>query len=222
MLGLKLKPGAIAPGQGRLEFPIAALAIGAIASAMLFLGVRESIENGAKLRFERQASDAKHVIEARIKSYFDVLYGLRALFSKSSALSQLEFHRYVAALDLLKSHAHKHTDVHHQTLEPFGTVEGAMNEAAMKAYRMAHAEGGSGEKKKDNHPTPGKEQWSKDERAKDEGHVPNGSRPVPLETAAGRICAFKAAKRANFERTGCGLARCAHLSSSSMGVASFR
>jgi diguanylate cyclase (GGDEF)-like protein len=81
-------------------FPVAALVAGVVASILLFLIVKDNVESEAKLRFERQASDAQHVIEARIKSYFDVLYGLGALFSTSSSLSRAQFHNYVASLDL--------------------------------------------------------------------------------------------------------------------------
>src|SRR3954452_3634408 len=91
---------AAAPAHRKLLFPLLALAIGATASFVLFAFIKENVENEARLRFERQASDAKHVIEARITSYFDVLYGMRALFSKWGSISRAEFHQYVAALDL--------------------------------------------------------------------------------------------------------------------------
>src|SRR5947209_5465297 len=89
-----------APKERSSAFPVAALVAGVVASIMLFLIVKDNTENEAKLRFERQASDAQHVIEARAKSYFDVLYGLGALFSTSNTISRAEFHNYVAALDL--------------------------------------------------------------------------------------------------------------------------
>ncbi len=73
--------------------------IGIALSILLHFVIRDSVEGEAQLRFERQASDAQHVIEARIHSYADVMYGLRALFSASS-VSRTEFHRYVAGLEL--------------------------------------------------------------------------------------------------------------------------
>ncbi len=79
--------------------PAVALIIGIAVSAVLFFVIRDNIEREAKLRFERQASDAQHVIEARIHSYADVMYGLRAMFSASS-VSRTEFHRYVTGLEL--------------------------------------------------------------------------------------------------------------------------
>jgi diguanylate cyclase (GGDEF)-like protein len=100
LLGLTLGRDGTIYGERRLTIPIVALATGIVASVLLFFVVKDNVENEAQLRFERQASDAKHVIEARIKSYFDVLYGLRALFSKWDSISRAEFHQYVAALDL--------------------------------------------------------------------------------------------------------------------------
>src|SRR5258708_25747233 len=85
--------------RGKTLAPAFALGIGIAVSCVLFFVIRDNIENEAKLRFERQASDAQHVIAARIHSYADVMYGLRAMFSASS-VSRTEFHRYVAGLEL--------------------------------------------------------------------------------------------------------------------------
>src|SRR4051812_25341049 len=71
----------------KLLFPAAALIVGAALSAGSFFIIRDNVETEAKLRFERQASDAKHVIEARISAYFEVLHGLAALFAKPGAVS---------------------------------------------------------------------------------------------------------------------------------------
>src|SRR3954463_16368395 len=101
LLALKAKPEAVVKGAaeaGGLAFPRAAVVAGIVASVTLSLIVKDNIESEAQLRFERQASDAEHVIEARVKSYVDVLYGLGALFSTSSAISRAEFRRYVAGL----------------------------------------------------------------------------------------------------------------------------
>jgi diguanylate cyclase (GGDEF)-like protein/PAS domain S-box-containing protein len=85
--------------RGKAFFPFLVLGIGIALSILLHFVIRDNVEGEAQLRFERQASDAKHVIEARIHSYADVMYGLRALFSASS-VSRTEFHHYVAGLDL--------------------------------------------------------------------------------------------------------------------------
>jgi signal transduction histidine kinase/CHASE1-domain containing sensor protein len=76
------------------------LAIGIPASFVLSSVVEESVENVARLRFEREASDAKAVIEHRINFYADILYGLKALFASHGPVSRLEFHRFVQSLDL--------------------------------------------------------------------------------------------------------------------------
>src|SRR6266581_3385272 len=95
-------PGGAAAGAARrrLLFPALALIVGAAISAGSFFIIQDNVETEAKLRFERQASDAKHVIEARISAYFEVLHGLAALFAKPETVSRAEFHRYVTALDL--------------------------------------------------------------------------------------------------------------------------
>ncbi len=100
LLGLRVTSGKEAPVRG-YALPLVALAAGVIGSVLLSLLVKENVESEAKLRFERQASDAQHVMEARVKSYVDVLYGLGALFSTSNTtISRAEFRRYVAGLDL--------------------------------------------------------------------------------------------------------------------------
>jgi diguanylate cyclase (GGDEF)-like protein/PAS domain S-box-containing protein len=93
--------GGVAAGAARrkLLFPALIVIIGAAISVGSFLISRDNVETEAELRFERQASDAQHVIAARIHSYAEVMYGLSALFSASS-VSRAQFHRYVTGLDL--------------------------------------------------------------------------------------------------------------------------
>jgi diguanylate cyclase (GGDEF)-like protein/PAS domain S-box-containing protein len=86
--------------RGKTFVPALALGIGVVVSIVMYFVMRDSIEREAKLRFERQASDAQHVIEARIHSYADVMYGLGALFNASYPVTRTEFHHYVAGLDL--------------------------------------------------------------------------------------------------------------------------
>ncbi|HUP94059.1 MAG TPA: CHASE domain-containing protein [Burkholderiales bacterium] len=74
--------------------------IGVAASAFLFTALRHAVEDIARLRFERQASDARAVIEGRIDSYTNVLFSLRALFATHSSVSRLQFQRFVQSLDL--------------------------------------------------------------------------------------------------------------------------
>ncbi|MGQ0656063.1 MAG: CHASE domain-containing protein [Betaproteobacteria bacterium] len=80
--------------------PALVFAIGIALSAALFVYVRDDIERDATLRFERQAADAKHIIERRLHSYVGVTYGLKALFAARDSVSRAEFHQYVASLNL--------------------------------------------------------------------------------------------------------------------------
>lgn len=83
-----------------IGLPWVLLIVGISASIIFFTVVQDAVENVARLRFERQASDAKAVIEHRINFYADVLYGLKALFAGQSPVSRLQFHRFVESLDL--------------------------------------------------------------------------------------------------------------------------
>ena len=85
---------------GPLLVAAAALALG----WALFSYVRDDIADDARLRFERQAADAKHVIEQRLRAYVEVTYGLRALFGARDAVTRAEFHRYVNSLDLPRNY----------------------------------------------------------------------------------------------------------------------
>ena len=61
--------------------PLLVLVIGIPASFFLFTLIQDSVENIARLRFEREAKDANSIIESRLRSYNDVLYALRAVFA---------------------------------------------------------------------------------------------------------------------------------------------
>src|SRR6266581_4786595 len=76
------------------------LVAGITASVFLFALIRNSVEDLARLRFERQANDANGVIANRLRSYADVLYGLRALFAGVEPVDRVRFHRFVESLDL--------------------------------------------------------------------------------------------------------------------------
>ncbi|MGZ5734341.1 MAG: sensor histidine kinase [Burkholderiales bacterium] len=86
--------------RGRSVLPWLVLVLGAPVSIWLFLVLQDAVENVARLRFERQASDARGVIEVRINYYANVLYGLKALFASNASVSRLEFQRFVKSLDL--------------------------------------------------------------------------------------------------------------------------
>jgi signal transduction histidine kinase len=85
-----------------LLLPWIVLLAGVPASLFSFVVIRDAIEKVAELRFERLASDAKHVIQTRIDSYGEILYGLAAFFESQESVNRLQFHRYVASLDLKK------------------------------------------------------------------------------------------------------------------------
>ncbi len=80
--------------------PWIVLLIGVPTSFWLFTVIKSSVEHVARLRFEREANDANAIIDGRLRSYSDVLYSLRALFSTEEPVNRLRFHRYVNALDL--------------------------------------------------------------------------------------------------------------------------
>ncbi len=86
MTATDLNKEANAP-RGKGFFPFLVLGIGIALSILLHFVIKDNVEGEAQLRFERQASDAQHVIEARIKSYADVLHGLAAFFSTSNSIS---------------------------------------------------------------------------------------------------------------------------------------
>src|SRR6266436_993022 len=80
--------------------PLLVLVIGIPASFFLFTLIQDSVENIARLRFEREAKDANSIIEGRLRSYNDVLYALRAVFASEDPVDRLRFHRFVESLDL--------------------------------------------------------------------------------------------------------------------------
>lgn len=90
---------AIRPRQGNI-LPWLVLIVGIPTSILLFNQWQDAVEDLAQLRFERNASDAKHVIEARVRSYSDVLYGLQALFATGDSISRAQFRQFVQSLDL--------------------------------------------------------------------------------------------------------------------------
>jgi CHASE1-domain containing sensor protein len=89
--------------SGRIALPLAVLGIGVALSILVFVLFRAAIETKANLRFQREASDAKHLIERRILSYVEIIHGLRVLFATRESVGREEFHRYVSALDLART-----------------------------------------------------------------------------------------------------------------------
>jgi signal transduction histidine kinase len=90
----------ITPAIRKLAGPLL-VATPAVGLALaLFSYVRSDVERDAQLRFERQAADAKHIIERRLHAYVSVTQGLKALFGAHDMVSRAEFRRYVASLNL--------------------------------------------------------------------------------------------------------------------------
>src|SRR5256885_12925465 len=92
--------GAIRPVFHAAMLPWLVLALGITASFSLFALIRSSVEDVARLRFEREAKDANSIIEGRLRSYGDVLYALRALYAGEGPVDRLRFHRFIESLDL--------------------------------------------------------------------------------------------------------------------------
>ncbi len=80
--------------------PWLVLALGIPASFFLFKFLQDSVENVARLRFEREAKDANSIIEGRLRAYGDVLYALRAVFASEDPVDRLRFHRFIESLDV--------------------------------------------------------------------------------------------------------------------------
>src|SRR6266849_10730393 len=91
---------AIRSVRHRPILPWAVLAIGVVAALLSFTVLRDAVESVARLRFERQASDAHSVIESRLRFYADALYALKTLFASQDQVTRLRFHRFVESLDL--------------------------------------------------------------------------------------------------------------------------
>jgi PAS domain S-box-containing protein len=92
--------GATRPVLHAAVLPWLVLALGITASFFLFALVRNSVEDVARLRFEREAKDANSIIEGQLRSYGDVLYALRGMFASEDPVDRLRFHRFVESLDL--------------------------------------------------------------------------------------------------------------------------
>jgi signal transduction histidine kinase len=66
----------------------------------LYFVAAASIEADSRERFSRIAANARTTIDARVKSYADVLRGAVSVFQISASLSRQQFHGYVQGLDL--------------------------------------------------------------------------------------------------------------------------
>src|SRR6266571_2171237 len=80
--------------------PWVTLGIGILISLVLYVVIRDNVERAAEERFHHQVIEAKQIIERRILSYAEVLYGARALFASNNPVSRVQFHRFVESLNL--------------------------------------------------------------------------------------------------------------------------
>jgi PAS domain S-box-containing protein len=87
-------------GGRRVVLPWVVLALGLILSFLLFGVMKAAVDDVARSRFERDASDATSAIERRVEFYANVLYGLKALFASHHDVGRVDFHRFVDSLDL--------------------------------------------------------------------------------------------------------------------------
>lgn len=85
-----------------VKFP-ATLLIGSLLSvsvgAALYVATANAIESDAQARFRGMARAAQYAIDARIKSYTNVLRGMAGLFHANPAASADDFRHYVEQLD---------------------------------------------------------------------------------------------------------------------------
>jgi len=75
-------------------------AIGILLSAAAAYWTATLTEREARLNFENAVADARDAIESRIRSYSDVLLGVRGLFIASDTVTRSEFKNYIDSLDL--------------------------------------------------------------------------------------------------------------------------
>ena len=94
------RPKALLRTGKRIYGPLLVAGAGLALTLSLFAYVSSDVERDAQQVFDRQAADAKHIIERRLRAYVGVTYGLKALFGARDALGRAEFHRYVSSLDL--------------------------------------------------------------------------------------------------------------------------
>ena len=94
--------------QSTLSTP-ATLLTGALLSlafgAASYFATSEAIESDADARFRGMARAAQYTIDARIKSYTDVLRGVAGLFRANPETSASQFRQYVAQLDITRNFA---------------------------------------------------------------------------------------------------------------------
>jgi PAS domain S-box-containing protein len=87
-------------GMSRTALWAAGLLLSLLVGALLYLVTWREVELEARGRFQSIARDAQQRISTAIHSYSGVVRGLAALFEAGDEVTRLDFHRYVAALDV--------------------------------------------------------------------------------------------------------------------------
>src|SRR4051812_39430652 len=86
--------------SSRLLFWAAGCLLALAFGAMLYGYAAKTVDDDADQRFENLARSTQYGISARIKAYSDLTRGMVALFQTTDSLTRLQFHQYVASLDL--------------------------------------------------------------------------------------------------------------------------
>lgn len=96
-----VKPSSVA-GYRLLAWTVLALGI-ALSAAAAYLSASQ-MEREARLQFDDATGHAHRAIQARIQAYYDILFGIRALFIASDYVTRGEFRDYIDSLDLARRH----------------------------------------------------------------------------------------------------------------------
>jgi signal transduction histidine kinase len=83
----------------------AVLVLGVVLSSAAYRFIDQQIAHEGRSRFENECAKIEQVLERRLRSYADLLLGLRGLFRASGVPSRRDFHEYVTSLELSKNHA---------------------------------------------------------------------------------------------------------------------
>jgi diguanylate cyclase (GGDEF)-like protein/PAS domain S-box-containing protein len=76
------------------------LACGAAVAVAAWYYVQSAVQRDARVRFQTASNAIAVSMRARMRSYADLLYGLRGLFQAEPAVSRSAFEHYVSSLDL--------------------------------------------------------------------------------------------------------------------------
>src|SRR5438874_9468870 len=74
--------------------------LSSLVGALAYVVTEKSIESDAHARFLNHAKYAQGVINARVKSYTDLLRGAASFVQSTEVLTHQQFHEYVRGLDL--------------------------------------------------------------------------------------------------------------------------